>query len=261
MNDDSMSPDHIGTPDFIADPYPAFAKFRDCSPVRYLRMPASRTGLPEDIYSYAILRHADVKAAVRDTDTFSSNASAVIKILPQYPMLQEDPPRHTHLRRLVNKAFYAQKLEALGKVVEQMAIELLETVATGSAVDAVANYTVPMPLRVIGALLGVPREDLPMFRSYADGLISYSMLNPEERKQKIQALMAYITSLVADRRAGPKRRSGRAPRRTGTPGSRARSRSARPTRSFGPRRRARRRGSAGPRVSSEDRRSAARHRT
>lgn len=198
-----ISPDVLSTPEGIADPYPAYRAFRGPNPVRYLRLPAGSTpGRTEPLYAWALLRHADVLAAIRDPATFSSQTPAVFKTMPKFALLHDDPPHHTHLRRLVSKAFSPQRIASLADWIGRLAHELLDTAGTGP-VELMSAYAVPLPMRVIAGMLGVPDEDYPSFKLWSEAVISYAGMPPEERARKMQEMMGYLGQAIAGRRARP----------------------------------------------------------
>lgn len=198
-----LSPDVLGAPEGIADPYPAYRAFRGASPVRYLRLPAGAIpGRAEPLYAWAVLRHADVLAAVRDTATFSSGSNRVITIIPKFALLHDDPPHHTHLRRLVNKAFTPQRIAELTDWISQLAGELLDAMGRGPA-EFMAAYAVPLPIRTIASMLGVPPSDQASFKRWSEAVVSYAGMPAEERTRRIQEMLAYLDQTIAARRARP----------------------------------------------------------
>jgi cytochrome P450 family 109 len=199
----TISPDLLGTADGIADPYPIHRAFRDQSPVRYMRLPAGPvTGLKEPQYAWAVLRHADVRTAVGDQTSFSSDAPRVIKIIPKLGLLHDDPPHHTHLRRLVGKAFSPQRIATLADWIRRIANDLLDAAGRGP-VELMSAYAVHLPVKVIAKMLGVPDAQYPAFRSCSESIISYAVLPPEERARKAKELSGYLDELLAQRRARP----------------------------------------------------------
>jgi cytochrome P450 family 109 len=196
-----LSPDVLGTPEGIADPYPAYRAFRGPSPVRYVRLPAGAiTGRSEPLYAWALLRHADVLAAIRDPATFSSQSQTVLKMMPKFSLLHDDPPHHTHLRRLVSKAFSPQRIASLSEWIGGIANGLLDTAGKGP-VELMASYAVPLPTRVIAGMLGVPDEDYPSFKQWTEAILSYVGIPPEERARSAQEMMGYLSRAIASRRA------------------------------------------------------------
>jgi len=170
--------------------------------VRYLRLPANaHTGLREPIYSYAVLKHADLLTCVRDPASFSSNSATVMPV-PKLSMLHDDPPAHTHLRRLVNKAFTMQRVNALAGLVEAITRELVEAINTGD-VELMSALSAPLPVRVIAVMLGVPAEAYPSFRAWAEAVVAYVGLSAEERRRRTLEMMAYLGGVVAARRKEP----------------------------------------------------------
>jgi cytochrome P450 len=198
-----LLPDMLGAPEGIADPYPAYRAFRGASPVRYVRLPVGVIpGRTEPLYAWAVLRHADVLAAVRDPATFSSASHRVVTIIPKFALLHDDPPHHTHLRRLVNKAFTPQRIAELSEWIGQIASELLGALGRGST-EFMAAYAVPLPMRIIAGLLGVPQSDYASFKSWSEAVVSYAGMPAEERNRKIQEMVAYLDRTIAARRARP----------------------------------------------------------
>jgi cytochrome P450 len=199
----AISPDVLGTPEGIADPYPGIRALRDASPVRYLRIPAGPfTGLKEPLYAWALLRHADVYTAIRDPAAFSSDAPRLIKIIPKFALLHDDPPNHTQLRRLVSKVFSPQRIAEFSGWIGRIADGLLDAAGRGP-VELMGAYAIPLPVRVIATVLGIPDDHYPLFRSGSEAIISYVGMPAEERARKTQALMKYMDDIIAERRARP----------------------------------------------------------
>ncbi|WPB75598.1 cytochrome P450 [Archangium violaceum] len=198
-----LSPDVLNTPEGIANPYPAYRAFQGPNPVRYLRLPAGPlTGRTEPLYAWALLRHADVLAAIRDPATFSSQTPAVFKTMPKFALLHDDPPYHTRMRRLVSKAFSPQRIASLSEWIGRLANELLDTTGKGP-VELMSAYAVPLPMRVIAAMLGVPDQDYPSFKLWSEAVVAYVGLSREERMRKMQEMAAYLDQAIAARRTQP----------------------------------------------------------
>jgi cytochrome P450 len=200
---DSPSPDVLGSPEAIANPYPAYRLFQQTSPVRYLRLPAGPiSGRTEPLYAWALLRHADVLAAIRDPATYSSNSPAVLKTLPKLALLHDDPPHHTRMRRLASKAFSPQRIATLEAWVSGIVRELLDSAGRGP-VELMSAYAVPLPMRVIAGMLGVAAEDYPSFRLWSQAVIAYVGMPAEERARRVGEMMAYLGRVITARRAQP----------------------------------------------------------
>jgi cytochrome P450 len=119
-----------------------------------------------------------------------------------YPklVLLEDPPRHTQLRRLVNKAFTPKRIETLVPWITSVAHALLDAIDTAET-DLVQSYTMPLPVQVIAHLLGIPPEEYETFKRWSDTTIAYTTIPPEARAPSDQEMMAYFGRMTLARRA------------------------------------------------------------
>jgi cytochrome P450 len=128
-----IAPDQLSTPEVIADPYPAYRQLREQSPVNYTFIPAGALpDLDEPVRARALLKYDDVYGALRDHETFSSVRPAKwAKFWPPLLLIENDPPRHSRFRRLVNKAFTLRRVEALTPWIAAVAKELLEEFGAG----------------------------------------------------------------------------------------------------------------------------------
>jgi cytochrome P450 len=141
-----------------------------------------------------------VYSALRDHETFSSENLMAGRFGPPIVLIQDDPPRHTRFRRLVNKVFTLKRVEALEPWITSIAHELLDEIGDGTA-DVVESYTVPLPVKVIARLLGIPGEDYATFKRWSDAFLSTVSAERDDRLQNIQAMVAYFGQMAAARRS------------------------------------------------------------
>ena len=154
-----FTPDQLTTPAVFADPYPAYQQLRDHTPLNYLGLPPGTIpGIDEPIRAWAFMKYDDVYGALRDHDTFSSEDPRAGQFGPKMALIQDDPPRHTRFRRLVNKAFTLKRIEALEPWIASVTNKLLDEMGEGET-DVVQSYTIPLPVKVIARLLGIPGKD------------------------------------------------------------------------------------------------------
>src|SRR5215469_2385657 len=115
-----------------ADPYAAYSRWREQSPV-LARMPfVLPDGSEIETFNWLLLRHREVCAVLRDHETFSSEPPQIPGIpVPRLPLVQDDPPRHSVLRRLVSKAFTARRVAQLEPWIRQMPKSCSRRWATG----------------------------------------------------------------------------------------------------------------------------------
>src|SRR6267142_4623450 len=107
-------------------------------------------------------------------------------------MLLKDPPDHTRLRRLVSKAFTARAVEQLRPKIERITDELLDDIearAGEGPVDLMEFFGAPLPMRVIGELLGVAWADREKFRTAVDPVLTKT--DPDE----LRTAMGTLTTL------------------------------------------------------------------
>ena len=120
-------------------------------------------------------------------------------------ILALNPPAHTRLRRLVSATFTARRVEGLRPAVERIVAEACERVAGES--DFVAGFAFPLPVTVIGELLGIPAADRPMFqdlvRDWTAVLEVLSPLAVDRADAAAAAIGGYLADLAAHRRAHP----------------------------------------------------------
>jgi hypothetical protein len=189
---------------FVTDPYPVYQQMRDQTPSEFVFLPAGVVpGLDESFKAWALMKYADVYSTLRDHDTFSSARNPLVEkgLFPRLALIADDPPRHTRFRRLVNKAFTLKRVEALESWITRVANEQLDEMGRGE-VDVVQSYTIPLPVRVIARLLGIPGEEYPTFKRWSDTFISALVsVSLEERMQNTQEMVAYFGQIAAARRA------------------------------------------------------------
>jgi len=187
--------------DFYAgDPFPHYARLRAEAPVAW----------NEQKGFWALSRHDEVMAVSTDPSTFSSaRGILVMEIGATYEspptMMHTDPPAHTAYRKLVQPGFGPKVMRALESDVRRRARALLDDVRAGEAVDFVAAVSVPFPLQIISALLGIPEQEWPRFYEWSESVIPGANDWPEEKRQALQAEMhEYLLATTAARRADPR---------------------------------------------------------
>jgi cytochrome P450 len=176
---------------------------------------------------WVFTRHADCLAVLRDKRSSSDGrnvdperlsrlrdlqgeAAAAEVMAEMAPFLFRDPPDHTRLRGLVQKAFTPRVIEGLRPRVEQICNELLDVALDRGDTDLVADYAYPLPVQIIVEMLGVPAEDHEQFRVWSNalarGLDPDFLLPPEAVQQRLAGIMSfveYFSALIAQRRDHP----------------------------------------------------------
>ena len=152
--------------------------------------------------SWVLTRFDDVYGVLRDHETFSSarGISPGINGGGGTLMITSDPPRHTHLRGVVNKAFTPQRVAALRPRIQQIVDELLAGVGNES-VDAVALLTYPLPVIVIAGLLGIPPTDRERFKRWSSAVVGFTDTGMRgDNTLAVMEMMQYFAGVIAQRR-------------------------------------------------------------
>ncbi len=124
-------------------------------------------------------------------------------------MLNMDPPDHTRVRKLVNKAFTPRRIAALRGRIETIVEELLEPIERQGKMDVIADLAAPLPAIVIAELLGVPVEDHRQFKTWASevvaGLGEMTLAARQARTAPAaEKLFGYLAGIIAERRKEPR---------------------------------------------------------
>jgi cytochrome P450 len=182
---------------FDVDPQGCYRRWAEHGPVVRVRFADGRAG-------WVITGYVEARTALNDPRLSKSGANERWRTNDQRRpahthMLDSDPPEHTRLRRLVNKAFTPGAVEAMRPRVERIATGLLDEMERrGGVLDLLESFAVPLPLTVIGEMLGVRAADLAEFRRLCGGLFT---AQPEE--DAWQRLHAFLGDLVRDKRERP----------------------------------------------------------
>ncbi|PGR71534.1 cytochrome P450 [Bacillus thuringiensis] len=109
-------------------------------------------------------------------------------------MLNSDPPNHSRLRSLVQKAFTPKMIAQLDGRIERIADDLISDIERKGILNLVDDYSFPLPIIVISEMLGIPKEDQAKFRIWSHAVIA-SPETPEEIKETEKQLSEFITYL------------------------------------------------------------------
>ncbi|MFB9463780.1 cytochrome P450 family protein [Streptomyces cinereospinus] len=196
-------------PVFVADPFPLYRQLREEGPVR-------RAVIAGGLDAWLVTRYADGLAALSDprlsSDIRDASDPRLMAQLPEFEresmisnMLRADPPDHTRLRRLVSKAFTARRVAGLRPRVQEITDRLLDAVAPAGQADLVADLALPLPVTVIGELLGVPADDRYDFQRWTDDMLlrGETMPDPAVVNEAWRRMRAYLTKLLESKRARP----------------------------------------------------------
>ena len=188
------------------DPYPRYDRLREISPL-----------IRADDGAIVLTRYSECQAVVRD-GRFGHMPADMLGFAgfpdwAEHPglytlftsILTINPPDHTRLRRLVSSAFTARRVASLRPFLEGMVADLLDGLS-GKA-DFIQAFAFPLPVNVIGELLGVPAADRPQFqaliRDWSALLDTVSPSTLEKADPAAQTVRDYLAELAAERRRKP----------------------------------------------------------
>src|SRR5215469_6627778 len=183
------------------NPYPAYSAWREQSPM-IARIPfVLPDGSELEAYGWLLLKHEQVYSVLRDHETFSSDFPEVPNGPTRLPLIQDDPPRHALMRRLVNKAFTARRIAQLEPWIRENAEELIAAMGEGEP-DVIGGLGIPLPVRVIARLLGIPGSDYLTFRRWSDSFLTANTrtIDPSSRTREAAEMAAYFARIAAERR-------------------------------------------------------------
>jgi hypothetical protein len=201
-------------PETRDDPYPVLARLRDEAPLYYTEGQAG---------AWIVTRYADVAAGFRDPRLSASRAEALARRLPPearewlspvitnlgHWVLLRDPPDHTRLRALIGQAFTPRLIETWRPRIQQILDDILADLEPGE-VELVGALAAPMPVLVIGAMLGLPPEDRHRLKACSDALAAFygaATMSPPllaGARAAIVELEDYFRREIAARRERPR---------------------------------------------------------
>lgn len=199
-------------PAFFADPY-----------ALYRRLHGVGAFFWEDYDFWCFASHASVSALLRDK-RFGRQILHVatreelgwperpahlanFDALERHSLLELEPPEHTRLRGLVNRAFVSRQIERLHQRIAAHAETLIDAMAPG--VDLIEAYATPIPIAVIAELIGAPVEDAPLLLDWSHRLVAMYQFSPtradeESADRAARDFSAYVRELIVARRRAPR---------------------------------------------------------
>ncbi|MGA7130837.1 MAG: cytochrome P450 [Mycobacterium sp.] len=192
---------HPFSEEFFTNPFDIYRRMREEAPLYYDEQ--------EDFY--ALTRHVDVAAALKDFETYSSSRGCDLAMVrkgisaEQKSIIFMDPPEHRHMRSLLNKAFTPRAIQSQHETVHQVIDKYLNA-ADPEQFDVVQDFSGPFPVEVITRMAGVPEEYRQKVRHWIDISLSREPGQIEINETGMQANIdtaMYYFGLVQQRREDP----------------------------------------------------------
>jgi unspecific monooxygenase len=198
-------------PAFFNDPYPAYHAIRARTPAFFW----------EDYGFWCFAAHADVAALLRDR-RFGRQILhvmdraqlgwpepkphlAAFDAIERHSILELEPPEHTRLRNLVNRAFVSRRIERLKPTIAALAHARIDAFAREGSTDLIATFATPIPVAVIADLLGVPRAMAPELLDWSHSMVAMYQFGvdravEESANEAAGAFAAFIRGYAQARR-------------------------------------------------------------
>jgi cytochrome P450 len=181
------------------NPYPFYDQLRSQSPVFHA---------PPPLDAWLIFDYEGARRALNDHESFSSRVPA-----PRNWFIFFDPPEHSKLRALISRAFTPRVVAGLEPYIRELSRDLLDGVAGRAEIDLASAYSVPLPMKVIAHMIGIPPEDWSRFTRWSDMMLRLSYARSggaqstdalSEFRSATVEMNDYLTEMIAQRRAQPK---------------------------------------------------------
>lgn len=190
--------------EFFNDPTDVYRRLRDEAPVYH----SERYGF------YALSRFADVLAAHRDWEGFSSAHGVELftlskdreEIASYRNIIMMDPPEHDRFRALVSRVFTPRAVTALEPMIRDVVCSFLDPLSHAREFDAVADFAAPFPVEVISRMLGVPEGDRQQIRHRIDVSLHREAGQTAPSPENQQAVLEngiYFHELTGEKRRNP----------------------------------------------------------
>ena len=143
------------------DPYPAFAWMREHAPAYF----------DEAAGVWGITRYTDIKEISKDPDTFSNAGGIRPDGFPLPMMIETDAPEHVRRRRLVSEGFTPKRIRESEEGIRNVCDAILDRVCEAGTADFVRDIAAPLPMIIIGDMLGVAPEDRDDLLRWSDDML------------------------------------------------------------------------------------------
>lgn len=206
--------DDVLAPEVIRDPYSYFNALREEEPVYW----------NEQLGAWVLTQYDQVMAAFRDPRLSADRITPYYERKLDGPdgashkvtydtmsrwMVFVDPPDHTRLRKLVDKAFRPKAIERMRPNIQALVDELIADLGGAKEFDFVHDFAYPLPVLVISEMFGVPREDRDRIKGWSDDIMTlvFGALDVKDRHERASRAFAefsaYLGNIVRQRREKP----------------------------------------------------------
>ncbi len=203
-------------PEVVQQPYPYYAYLRASDPVKFVKT----RGV------WFVSRYEDVNRLLRDRrlgrqilhkhsrESLGWDAPparyAPFYQMQDHAMMELEPPDHTRLKMLVQKAFTPKHVAGLRPRITNIAADLARHLDASRPVDLLEEFAVPLSVTVIAELLGVPVTDRPQLRPWSSDIVAMFELGGKDSDvtatravHAVEAFSGYLRDLIQQKKANP----------------------------------------------------------
>jgi cytochrome P450 len=186
-------------PEIRRNPWPVYDQLRAESPV--LRVPPPFDG-------WMVFDYETVKWIMTDHASFSSRIPA-----PNFSFIFTDPPEHTRLRNLISRAFTPRAISDLEPAIREISKQLFDNAIAADQMEFAADFSAPLAMRVIAAMMGIAPEDWPRYKGWNDKILAltFTRSGGDQARQAMsdfnsvtKEMSAYLVDSLAERRKSPR---------------------------------------------------------
>ncbi|HWU20432.1 MAG TPA: cytochrome P450 [Nocardioides sp.] len=203
-----------------AVPHERFRALRASAPVTWVEQrPGAYDGFaPESRNGYwAVTKHADVAAISRNSKAFSSAENGAIIRFPagmtremlelqRVMILNQDPPEHEVMRRIVSRGFTPRGIDALKDSLRERAVRIVQDAVASGGGNFVEEVAAELPLQAIADLIGVPQEDRKKLFHWSNSMLASE--DPDyqgaDNQEAAAEILMYAMGMAAERKAEPR---------------------------------------------------------
>ncbi len=207
----------LSSPQMLSNPFPVYARLREEAPVAW----------SNQWQAWVVSRYEHVEPSLKDKENLSNenrqgllfehlpakqqeDLSRLRHYFAQKDVIGSDPPDHTRMRSLVQKAFTPKMIASLKPRIEALADELVGAAVTKGEFDFVDDVAHPLPVILIAEMMGAPPQDRDLFKRWSADILGFQGSGKTQydtamvSQQSLTELFDYMTSLVEQRRREPK---------------------------------------------------------
>lgn len=197
------------TPETFADPYPLARALREKDPVHW----------SEEFHAWVLTRYADVAASLHDPRLAAERLPQLERLAefgleglrPLFTTMRHmflflDPPEHTRLRKIMNRAFTRPMVEHWRAETQRLVDGFLDRAADSDDMDVLFDLAQPLPLSVIRLVLGIPAEAQPQLKRWSEEISRFfgNFFHTHQQLAKVQQSVLefaqYLTGLIEEKR-------------------------------------------------------------